>query len=446
MFNRIYHTLKKFFVNTNIGGYRRLSGSYNNSSRELITDYKLIEHYKRFAYACAQINAGAMSRVKLGLYVKSTSGDNKPRVKTAPVSQDKYAHIVEKFNLNKSYIRDLQEVTEHPVLELLTRANDSPFINGYQLKNWTFLYLEITGRCYWLKENGLFGQPLNLWVLPSQYVYPYRDVGSKDLITYYRYYGEGIQHNYQPEEIIQFLIPNLINPYVWGAGGLEAGFDASAVSNKLISHQTSFFDNEARPDFILSPKDAENTIGKDEADRWEKEFLTKFGRGRSGKVFVPTEAVTLQPISWPPKDLADLQISTEAKHEICNTMGTPVVLLEGDKANKQVLDGALSQHATLTVAPRLDLIQSILNDVLLPMYDTSGRLMLCFDNCIPEDATAKLAEVVQLKANGITTPNEARDRYNYPPIAGGDVRETQNVAGSGGKERQGARDSGSASK
>lgn len=446
MFNRIYQTLKKFFINTNIGGYRRLSGSYNNSSREQITDYKLIEHYKRFAYACAQISAGQMARVQLKLYVKTSNGQSQPRVKTAPVSDQKYAYISEKFNLNKNYVRDLQEVTEHPVLELFQRANDSPFINGYLLKYWTFLYLEVTGRCYWLKENGLFGQPLNLWLLPSQYVFPYREVESKDLITYYKYYGEGIQHNYYPQEIVQFLIPNLINPYIWGTSGLEAGFEASSVSNKLMAHQISFFDNEARPDFILSPKDPENTIGEDEAEKWEKQFISKFGRGRSGKVFVPNEAVTLQPITWPPKDLADLQISQEAKKEISNVMGVPIVLLEGDKANKQVLDGALSQLALLKVAPTLDLVQSIYNDQILPLYDDSGRLMLCYDNCVPEDATAKLAEVVQLKANGITTPNEARDRYNYPAMSGGDTRETQNVAGSGGKERQASRDNGTASK
>lgn len=443
MFNRIYQSLKKFFINSNIVGQRR-SGSYNNSSRELITDIKLIEHYKRFAYACAQINAGQMARVQLKLYVKTSKGESKARVKTAPVTSEKYAYISEKFNLNKAYIRDLEEVTEHPVLELLQRANDSPFLNGYLLKYWTFLYLEVTGRAYWLKEKGLFDQPLNLWLLPSQLVIPHKDIGTKDIITYYRYFGGLIEEKYKPDEIIQFLIPNLFNPYISGIGGLEAGFDASSVANKLIAHETSFFDNEARPDFILSPKDKENTLGNDEAERWEKEFISKFGRGRSGKVFVPTEAVDLQPLSWPPKDLANLQISKEAKHEICNTMGTPIALLESDNASKLVLDGALTQLATLKIAPTLDLVQSVYNDQLLPLYDESGRLILCYDNCVPEDATAKLAEVVQLKANGITTPNEARDRYNYPKIAGGDVRETQNVAGSGDKERQGSRDKGTA--
>lgn len=448
--SKIFNVIKRALSSspTVRGKRNRRSSRTNNSTQEIIDDNKLIENYKRFAYACANINASACASVKLRIYVKTDTGDSKPRVKTTPISDKKYAYITDRFNLNKYVLKNLEEVVDHPALVQLDKFNQSPLFNGYQARLWTFLYLEVIGRAYWTYDKAIFPQniPLNYWILPSQYVEPIQNFDSTNLVDYYKYFGGRVTKQYLPEDIIQFLVPDLSNPYISGFGPAEASFQANNVTNKIIDYETSVLDNQARPDYMASPKDAENSIGDEEAEQLEEKLHNRFGRGRGGGFWVPNEAMVITPMNWSPKDLGNMEISKEAKHEICNAYGTPIALLESEKINKATLEGALTQHALLKVKPTLMLHESVLNDRIIPMYDDSGRLLLCYDECVPEDKEAKMMETVQFVSNGIWTPNEGRDRYGYPARPDGDKLERQNVAGSGSKERDNARSSGSASK
>ncbi len=446
------NSIKKFFSlskarSPSVSSFTNSDLVYHNYFRRhrVPANDQLVELYRRNVYSCANINANACTRIPLKLYVKTGRGDAETKLITKSLDTIEKAALIRNNQSLKSAL-NIEEIIEHPVLDLLKFVNDSPFINGYFLFLWTYLYLDVTGACYWLMKNGTFGVPEELWLLPTHFVEPIREPNSKKIIDFYRVNNRinQKQEKYQPEEIIQFLNPDLTDPYVVGQGSLSAVYEDNMVSNQLIAHQQGYLDREARPDLIISPKDNEGTWGPDVAKQYEKQLMLKFGKGRGGGIHVAEEPISVNEVQTPPRDLARLEIPDKAKEQIANGFDVPIALLQNKTVNKATLEAALTQHALMGVSPRLERVRSILNSRLLPRYDLTGRLFFEYDNPVPEDRELKMQETVQFVQTGILTPNEGRDRHNYPPIAGGDELQPMNVASD--IERQEKRDSGEADK
>lgn len=407
-------------------------------------DIDLIEQFKRVVFACANINANAMAQVPLRLYVKTSAGEKSPRIRTKSVDRRTKDRLSSNASLQffLKEFKEVEEVTEHPLKTLLQKANSSPYLNGYIGMIWTVLYQEVTGKAYWYLVEDTLGRPVEYWILPVQYLTPKRLYGSKKFVDYYEFKVGMSEVRYDPSEIVQFLYPNLLNPYIDGYGPTEAAYEAVLVSNKLISHESNMLDNQGRPDAILSPgKDV--VLGADEAETWEKKFNAKFQRGGGGKLMVAEETVTLSPLSYPPKDLAALEIHNWGKTEICNAHDIPIALLEAENINRATLEAAMEQHAIYGVRPRCDRYVAQLNDQIVSRYDPSGRLFFAFDDPVPKNRELVMQENVQYVLNRILTPNEVRYEIGYPPIAGGEKLQSIN---DGAGERENKRQSGEAEK
>jgi len=421
------------------------SPTFNNLRPPTVSS--LISDYKRYIYTCVNLNSDGCCNSCLKLYVTTGKGEKVPRLKTKALSDYRKEELLQKrYNLNN--VKNIEEVVEHPVLELLEKGNHTTFLNGYQLKKLTFTFKDLTGKAYWwLQPNPILGIPLNIWFIPTQFIKPVKKSDGSKIVDYYEYKAGNITKNFPPEQIVQYLHTNPQNPYLDGVSPAAAAFEDNDVVNKLISHESGLLANEARPDAIISPV-GENIWGEDEAKRWEKELNYKWKSGKGGGLKVVPEQIEFEPVSWPPRDLARLEIMKNGRDVICNCYGIPAALLDAKNINKATLEAALTQHATFAIKPRLDADVAVKNDRLIPLYDDSGRLFFEYENPIPEDKTAFLQETVQLKMNGIMTPNEARKRHKYPPMAGGDKLETANTANNtnSATKRNNARKNGSAKK
>lgn len=424
-------------------GYRR---------KLLPTNATLVREYKRAIYTCANLNADAFTCTPRKLYLKTEKGQKKSKTfitgkHTIPVDRYKKEWLVKEFGLRQT--TDVEEVIDHPALLQLKKVNDNPLINGYDLMHWTSVFLDVCGSAYWLIENSILDRPRNIWVLPSQYVTPKKDLNSRSrrkVIDYYEYNppGVGTVEKYKPEDIVHFKTTSLTNPYVDGVSALEAAFDSNEVNNKLLSVEAGLLENEGRPDFLLTPKSDEVAFGEPERRRFEREYKTRFGRGRSGGIWVVDEALSMMPLNVPPRDLARLEIEKWSKNDIANAMQVPFALISDASHNREQLEAAEVMHAKHAITPRVRRADMVLNDQFLPRYDTSDRLFFASDDPVPENEEAKLQKVVQLTMNGILTPNEGRDEYNLPPVEGGDELRPINVSPE--MMRDNARDSGEAEK
>jgi HK97 family phage portal protein len=408
--------------------------------------YQLIESYKRTVFACANINAAGVSRTPLKLYVKTKEGQKAPRVATKAIKTEKIDYLVENYVFKS--VKNIEEVPEHPILDLLRKANSSIWLNGQQLTILTQLYQEVVGKCYWHVKENLLGLPGEIWVIPTFLLEPYNGIGSDKVVDYYELQTQNQKEIIPVEEIISFLMPNLFDPYAGGKSPLEAGFESGLIGNKLVSHENGMLDNRARIDVLVSP-DKESSIGTDEARRLEKELIQRFGNARGYGIYVAEEALNIEPLTYSPGDLSQLQIYEQSKQDIANVYGVPFVLIDSKGISKATLEAALTQHAMYTIDPRLKYNAAVLNDRIVSKFDATDRLFLAYDNPVPQDKVAYLQETVQLTMNGIITPDEARDRHNYAEM-GGEAAKLRpiNVAANAnsGEKRENARSSGSAKK
>lgn len=420
----------------------RRYGSVDYFKREREPDKKaLIKEYKRVVYSCANLNADTVACKKLRLYVKTSAQQRAPRVPTKPVKAEKQEYLQEV--ITKDFAK-IEEVIEHPILKLFRHVNSSNFSDEYSLFKDTQLYLEIAGVAYWYLDTSgsIFGQPMQIWLLPSHLVEPKKEPQSKKLVDYYEYNsGSGNTEKFLPEEILAFRFTDLDNPYVGAKSPAKAAWEDILIEGKLLSHLTGTLENEARPDAMIIPQEP---IGADLADLWEKQFRLRYGRGKSGGIHVTQEKVDFIPLEWPIKDIARLDIQKSSKLAIANCFQIPMALLEAQSINRATLEAAMIQHGRYGIRPRHATFTGRLNSSqFINRWDSSGRLFLAFDDPVPEDEQLKLQKNVGLKQAGIITANEAREDYKLPPHPKGDELETSNVSN---EKREQARTSGNAEK
>lgn len=376
----------------------------------------LVRKYKRFAYSCANMNSNTTATVPLRLYLKTDSRSEKSilrkGIELSPVEPLKKEYLSSLPYLQKTLrsFQDIEEVVVHPVIDLLETVNDISQINGHRLRVHTQLYQEITGKAYWfIDTDAFFGIPQAIWLLPSQYVRPVKEYNnSRKLVDYYEYTGStsGENPKYRPEDIVPFLRPSVSNPYLEGVGFLQAAFEDNEVNNKLIAHENAYLENEGRPDAILTPRSEESIFGDAEARRFEREYRNRFGRGRGGGLWVVPEDVALQPLNFPPRDLARLELNKWTRLDIANAADIPINLMDGGTGKD--IESAERQYAKYGIRPRLDANCAVLNDQIIPRFDDSGRLFLAYDDPVPEDVQAKQNKITQFVMNGIWTRNEGR--------------------------------------
>jgi len=65
---------------------------------------------------------------------------------------------------------DVEEITSHVWIDLMKNVN--PQHNSRDLKEYTVLYQDLTGECYWWLEKGGLGIPERIWPIPSQFINP----------------------------------------------------------------------------------------------------------------------------------------------------------------------------------------------------------------------------------------------------------------------------------
>lgn len=366
------------------------------------------------AYYCATVNAEAVARGTLRLYVRTRAGEQPPRTKTRRI----VAKTVGGGEDEK------EEVLSHPVLDLLQSpcrevGTGRSVMSRHDLLATTQLSLEVFGRAYWSVESGVMATPADVWLLPAHLVEAVRELGSERIVDYYRYTADGRQTMYRPESVIPFRMSDLSDPYSGGRSPMQACWQRIEVVRKHLSHTQAMLDNNARPDAIIKPSDPGGVIGHDEARRLESDFSRRFARGGAGGVYVSQHGLDVQPMGWPPKDVNALAEADHQLRQIARTFGVPMALLDND-GNRANAEAARRQHAQDTVWPRMQRLADTLTATLLPMYEPSGRLFFAFDSPVQADRTAQVQEWTALLAAGVLTVNEVREMDGWPPIEGGD--------------------------
>ena len=359
--------------------------------------------YDDIVYACVSLIAQKISRVPIRLYVRTGTGERQPTHATRAVSQKQLRHIKQKH-----FGTDIKEVVEHPLLDLMSCCN--AYHNKHDLFEHTEIDLDLTGNSYWKIDFVDIGGkkfPDKLYLLPSYAVQPVRD--KNNFISGWQY-GQGDQAEaLTTEQVLHFKYSNPLDPYGEGMSPLRGAWGRREISSKELSYLDNYLSNQGRPDTVISIKDSISPL---EAERVAKEYYQRYqGQGNGGPIVIDG-TMNLQPLNFPAKDLAELQVYQVLKTVICNCFHIPPDIFElGSSSNRSTRDAALYALAADCLKPRVEGIVQKLNDRLVPFFDK--RLFFEADNIVPEDDAFELQKEQMLLAQQVVTRDEIRVKEGY---------------------------------
>lgn len=376
----------------------------------------LLGELKNTAWACASVNAAVCATYYPRLFVRTGKSQPEPKCLTAPLHPKGESYLRERYCITKAL--RLEEVLEHPLLTLFRRVFDvPPGMNQFDLWELTTLYQEVFGTSFWKIDYGAFGEPAQVWILPSQYVRPVRQPGSRQLVDYYETCQDRKPERYDPADIIHFRYPHPGDPYCSGWSPLRACYEQIRLTSHYTARREALMQNEAIPAAIISP---DEVIGEEERDRLEEQWNQKFRRGGAGRVIVADSKMKVDLLSHSMGDLATLAENGATKEDICNAFHVPMSFMTRD-TNMANIKAGKQQHMELAISPRLRRRDEKLNEQLVPLFDPSGRLFVASDDPIPANTEEDLKRQDQDLRHGIQTINEVRAERGLAPVPWGNT-------------------------
>lgn len=343
---------------------------------------RAVAEYKSWPYICALKNGFSIAKCRLGLYKKITKGDGQ---------------------------FDLEEITEHPFLDILQNVN--AFHNKFELWSQTGINLDLTGNAYWWMPKDNLRTPAAIWHIPSNWM---RVVPDKtQFIAGYVMVvpGLGTPIPFQVDEIVHFKFPP-INDLYYGAGPLYAASYGVDLNKHIKTWGINYFMNNAQPSGVLYTDEGMNNDAFQRLkDSWNRKHK---GSENAGKIAILTNGLKYQQVGSSLKDCKFEEVSREVRDEILAIFGVPASKLglveDVNRANADANDYTYQKE---TVLPRLMLIEEKLNEKVMPMFDAG--LIVKFDNPVPEDKEFRLREREINIRSGFSSIDDERIKDNLEP-------------------------------
>lgn len=328
------------------------------------------------------------------------------------------------LRLYKMTGKDQTEILDHPVLDLLYRANNAT--TKFDLFYLTQQYLELAGEAPWYLLKDKKGQPGQILLLRPDRISVKPGTNEK-LIGGYKYKvlnSRGYQEiDFEPEEIIFLKNPDPTSP-LRGKGTLAAVMDTFNMDERAEQYNRSLFDNSATPSLILS---TDKKISKDTMERLQSEIRRKYeGVKNASKTMILEGGMKAEKLSLTNMEMQFVEQQKMSRDKILAIFRVPRTVLgitdDVNRANAEATDYVFAKR---TIKPKMQRLVEQLNEFLIPLFDDSGTLFLDYDDPIPQSAENNLAKAEKGIAGRFITPNEARAFLGLNPIDDGDELPTQ---------------------
>lgn len=197
--------------------------------------------------------------------------------------------------------------------------------------------------------------------------------------------------------------------------------------DKLLAFKEKFFDNGAVFSLIL---ETDAVLNKKARQRLEEETALDYNP-RTGRSSVKVLDAGIKAKSITPTTSADLDISVDLdgfKQGICNALGVPVALLNGD--NNSNTKANIASLFYLTILP----IVGYMNEELKNFFAKDIKVVTADVIALRADAKEEAAAITSKVNNGLITGNEGRKELRMKPLDDPEmdkIRIPANIAGSG---------------
>ena len=375
-----------------------------------------------YVYAAVMMNARSIAAQPLRLYASlDARGAKQFPTKSVSKSVQRYLKGDGSMRPAKSAMLgsntggEVVEIFDHPILDLLNKV--SPFYDGYNFNILRKTFLQVTGNEYLHPIMGPMGYPVEIWVMPSQYVKikPTRD---ERLIEGYEYGQQPNNAFFEPDEVLHNRVPDPSDP-LYGRGWVAAASDAAGLLQSMDGYEKHLFENQARPDWGIFLKETLNET------QWNRmiAYLDQNLRGNrnSGRPYIFEGGSDARPLQFSPRDLSFSEGENRKVEVIAAVSGVPVTLLKANDPNLASAQVGFASYMRDTIHPYLVADAEFLNQSLLPLFGgLADGLFLAYDNPVQEDQQLISGIMQSQVASGIRTINEARAELGLDPADDGD--------------------------
>lgn len=301
-----------------------------------------------------------VSSTKWHLYRKSTTGDPQDRI----------------------------EVMSHAVLDLIDRPND------FQ----TFGEITARGQQHWElvgEASIVLGfvpgvkYPVDMWVLRPDRIAPVPDPYRFLAGWIYTAPGDGEKIPLETRELLRMVDPSPIDPYR-GAGAVQALIRDLDANRFTKEWQAAFFENSAQPGgYIVADHRMDDGEFEEITARWKEQHQ---GSSKAHRVAI-LENMTWEQNSFSIRDLQLAEMEQLGRDKILAAFGMSKSMIGVvEDVNRANAEAGEYMFAADMIKPRLVNWRQLLNRQLLPLFDPRGQLELDFDDPVPENSEANIAE------------------------------------------------------
>lgn len=306
---------------------------------------------------------------------------------------------------------DLTEIMDSELLALMYRAN--PIQSKYQFFYTLEMFLGIWGSAPILLDRQGGRAIQYLWPLrPDLLKMIPNDNGE---ITGYEYRVGQKVLNFAAEDVVLINEPNpaniLIGMSPMQAGALEIDTDmAAAIWNKAL------LENWAEPGGVLY---TEQTLNDASFERVKKDWgERRAGPLNAGRTAVLEKGLRYEAVGRSPKEMDHVESRKFNRNAISVILGVPMALMTSEDVNLANAEVAERVFAKDTVQPQYELVTSVFNEFVVPLFDPNQ--WLSYESPVPDDVQMK----INLATAGVDkwlTVNEGREMFNLEPLEGGDA-------------------------
>ena len=368
-----------------------LSGTYNLwdavTGKMQPTDFvKQVEANTSWVYACCAAIAESVAMQPLRLYLNRT---------------------------NKT-----EEIKEHIFLDLMQNVN--PFMNNFELRELTELYQLLCGNAYWYLVKNKIGVPVEIWIVPAQYMRIVPDA-EKFIIGYiYEAPGYGAI-TFDVDEIVHFKYPNP-NDLYYGVGPLLAAAYAVDTDEYMNQYGVNTFKNSGLPAAVLL---SDQNINESDSRRMREQWKQLYGgTSKAGKVAILAKGLKFEAIQLSAQEMSYIQSKNVTRDTILGIFRVPKSVLglveDVNRANAEATEYIFNLR---TVKPKLLRSQEKINEKIMPLYKQPGSnyLFVKYDDPVPQNKQLDLQIMQGHLTSGYSTINEERENNGDKPVDWGKV-------------------------
>lgn len=390
-------------------------GSYLLDGKKPSSKVDFVDSNEGWVYICVKLNFQAVGALRLKLYVaKESKGKAYKTIKTRPVERKELRRLYTNAALDPwlTKAEEVEEVTEHTFLDLWQEVN--PYHTSRDLKEFTTMFLDLTGECYWLMIKDRLKVPRQIWVIPSQYINPkYGDSLNKAIVGYV-YKRGNVEIVLKSEDVVMFSYPNPKNIFT-GFSCVKGVADAVYIQSQMNEFETAMFENRGRVGGVIEETEH---IGKTVVTRVKEDLEQKHtGSKKAGKIMYLPRGYKFTKDAMTPTELNFIEGRKVNQIEICSSLDVPFGFFD-PSATRANAEAAGYQHAKIGVLPRSERFADKVNEKVLPLFDE--KLFCAFDDPVPQDRELALKESTELVIAGIKATNEDRAERGLEAVKGGD--------------------------